>query len=356
MEVKDREEIDENHFIEWGYGTWSKKEKEENKERSIRNRWNREDGGFNYAASAELSWSDFNLMINESIKHNIFNKHELENILSEIKKKESPAVEYSEHTNFTIGAAELGDISQSSFQEFVSIIKGRSIISAADWGGTRFELGLSGNLMVRFFLSDDEITVNLLSTRNKGENPSLVINMGDMEQRIPVSVIATKLNALKTIYAIFYLIQDGREKELQSFLLESPQGDIERTLLKREEQLFIESISYGSWVMTIWGATKKSYRAIVSTAGLVFERGREAFLSKLEADARLKNAAADLKETEVREKEFDIGKKQFDYLMEASDKLDVPEAKELLKKRLIEATQRFTIGDKTDGQSFKKLL
>lgn len=256
---------------------------------------------------------------------------------------------------YNIGAYEFGQIIVSDFSEFINIIKGRSIIFAADWGNERFEFGLSGNLMIRFFRTENGMTLNLLSTRNKDENPTLVIDMGDMPKRVPIALIETKLNALRTLYAIYYLIYDNRHKELQNFILNNPNGDIESSLLKADEQLFIESISYGSWVLTVWAKTQKAYKAIISVAGLAFERGREAFLTKLEADARLKYADADLKETEVRDKQFELGKKQFDYLLEASEKLENSEAKELLKSKLIEATRNFTIGDKSDSQSYKRL-
>lgn len=256
---------------------------------------------------------------------------------------------------YTLGAFELGQNIPSNFAEFISITKGRSIISGADWGNERFELGLSGNLMVRLFQTKEGMAVNLISTKNEGENPTMVIDMGDMDKRVPISVIETKLNALRTLYAIFYLVHDGREKELQSYLIKHPHGDIERALLKPDEQLFIESISYGSWVLTVWGKTQKAYKSIISVAGMVFQRGREAFLTKLEADARLKNAEADSKEVEVKDKDFELKKKQFDYLLEVSDKMDIPEVKEQLKARLIQATKNFTLGDKSDSESFRQL-
>lgn len=259
-------------------------------------------------------------------------------------------------TKFTIGAQELGEVTPTEFNEIISIISGRSIVSAADWGQyDRFELGLSGNLMLRFFKTDMDLNVNLISTRNTDENPTLVVDLGNMDQRVPISVIETKLNGLRTIYAIFYLTQNGRAKELQSYLMKHPHGDIEKALLKEDEKLFIESISYGSWILTVWGKTKKAYKALTSTAGLVFARGREAYLKKLEADARLKGAEADVKTVEVREKEYELYHKQFDFLLEASEKMDVPEVKEQLKNRLIQATKNFTLGDKSDSDSYKGL-
>ena len=256
---------------------------------------------------------------------------------------------------YSIGAYEIGEAFATDFSEVLNIIKGRSIISAADWGNDRVELGLSGNLQLRFFRTESGMTVNLISTQNSDENPSLVVDLGDMQQRVPISVIEKKLNGLRTLYAIFYLIYDNRHKELQSYLIKHPQGDIEQALLTPDEQLFIESISYGSWVVTVWSKTKKAYKSITSVAGLVFERGRDAFLQKMEADARLKDAQADKGEIQVRRENFELQKDQMDYLLEVSEKMDIPEVKEQLKARIIQATKNFTLGDQSDGQSYKKL-
>ena len=256
---------------------------------------------------------------------------------------------------FTIGAYEMGEAVASNFSEFINIIKGRSIVSAADWGDNRVELGLSGNLMIRFFKTEDGMTINLISTRNREENPSLVVDLGDMEKRIPISIIEKKLNGLRTLYAAFYLIYNNREKELQSYLVSNPSGDFEQALLNKDEQLFIESISYGSWIITVWSKTKNAYKAIQSVAGIAFERGREAFLSKLEANARFKNAQADVEEIRAKNENFNLQKSQIDYLLEVSDKMDIPEIKEQLKSRLIQATMDFTLGDKSDSSSYRKL-
>jgi hypothetical protein len=73
-----------NHSIEWGNATWTKDLPEKQKIKSIRNRYNKDDGGFNYAGSAEVPWEDFNVMIIESIKNHKFSKEELYDILMEI--------------------------------------------------------------------------------------------------------------------------------------------------------------------------------------------------------------------------------------------------------------------------------
>ena len=81
MEVKHSKAFKDstNHFIEWGYGTWS--QNWETKDFAIRNRYNKDDGGFNLRGSAEISWSDFNQLIVESIKEKQFSNKELRKLL-----------------------------------------------------------------------------------------------------------------------------------------------------------------------------------------------------------------------------------------------------------------------------------
>lgn len=78
MNVTDRIPIGTHHSIEWGEATW------DNSDFSIRNRYDKEDGGFNYAGSSELPWTDFNQMILESIRRNHFTNEQIGNLLSVI--------------------------------------------------------------------------------------------------------------------------------------------------------------------------------------------------------------------------------------------------------------------------------
>jgi hypothetical protein len=81
MEVNDSKKFKNlpNYSIEWGFGTWSKDW--EKKEFAIRNRYNKDDGGFNIRGSAEIPWVDFNRMILVSIQENQFSKKEIKTIL-----------------------------------------------------------------------------------------------------------------------------------------------------------------------------------------------------------------------------------------------------------------------------------
>lgn len=66
-----------NYSIEWGYSTWTEGEEEEDKDWSIRNRYDRADGGFNLRGSSEIPWADFKRLIQQSIIENQFSNNEL---------------------------------------------------------------------------------------------------------------------------------------------------------------------------------------------------------------------------------------------------------------------------------------
>jgi hypothetical protein len=258
-------------------------------------------------------------------------------------------------TWFSVGAEERQEQRQSSFEELVSLIKGRSIISAADWGDERFELGLSGGVMMRFFRGRDGMEINLISTTNPDDIPPLFLSLGDMPARVPISVIERKLSGLRTLYAIYYLAHLERLPELTSYLIRHPRGDIERALLTEEELLYIESISYGSWVLAVWAKSKRAYQALSSVAGLVFERGREAYLAKLEAEARLAQARARREEISAATAEFDLKRRQLEYLRKVSDQISIPEVRQNLERIMVGAARNLTTGDAGDSESYLRL-
>jgi len=258
-------------------------------------------------------------------------------------------------SKFSIGSYEVNKARVSDFEEVISLLQGRSIISGADCGAERFELGLSGDLMIRFFRTDNGMTVNLISTTNKDEIPPLVLALGNMPKRVQISTIEQKLRGLRTLYAISYLLYTGRANELESYLIKHPNGDIENALLKEEEKLYIESISHGSWIVTLWTKTQDAYKSLVSAVGVVYERGREALLRKLEAEARLKEAEANKTEVQVEREQFELVKDKISYISDLSDKIERPEIKEQLNKRIIQSVTELVQGDIDDYDAPKRL-
>lgn len=259
-------------------------------------------------------------------------------------------------TKFSIGAPELNERTASTFAEFVSVAKGRSIVSAADWGDGRLELGLSGGAMLRLFWPPAvEAEVNLIETVNRNKLSPLLISLGDMPQRVPLATVERKLRGLRTLYAIFFLYHTDKLGELFLFLEVNPDGDIEHELLSEDEALHIESISYGSWVLAVWAKTRASYKAISSVAGLAFDRGREAFLQKMEADTRLAQAKARKEEISADKDEFQLKKSQLDYMLKILSKVQSPQLREKLESKMINATRDLTAGDPDDAASYRKL-
>jgi hypothetical protein len=256
--------------------------------------------------------------------------------------------------SFTVGAVEFDRRRPSDFQEFINIAKGRSIVSAADWGADRLELGLSGGVMLRLFTTIPT-EVNLVTTMNPGELPPLLVEFGDLPQRVPLSVIEDKLRGFRTLHAIYYLAESDRTTELEDYLSSTPEGDIERDLIPDEERLQIESLSYGSWTLALWAKTTKAFKAVSSVAGLVFERGREAYLRRLEAESKMLENQADREGIHAARESFELGKTQLDYLLDVSDRMHAPEIKERLRLRVLESVDSLTLGDRNDAHARNRL-
>jgi hypothetical protein len=259
-------------------------------------------------------------------------------------------------TQFSIGAIEINERRESDFAEFVSIIIGRSIVSAADWNNGCVELGLSGGAMLRFLSPPSNITeINLIATVNRDELPPILISLGDMPQRVPLATVERKLRGLRTLYAIFFLYHTNRLDNLLHFLETTPEGDIEQNLLSEDDALNIESISYGSWVLAVWAKTQSSYKAVFSVVGLAFERGREAYIEKMEAGARLAQAKARREEIAADKDEFQLKKSQLDYMLKITSKVESPQIQAVIESIMINATRNLTSGDPVDACSYKKL-
>ena len=236
---------------------------------------------------------------------------------------------------FTLGAQELDETQHSDFAEFINIITGRSVVSGADWGKDRIEFGLSGDGMVRIFWTPDGIHANFISTTNEDEIPPLMLQIVDGEKRLPARTLEKRIRALRTLYAVVHLSLTERFHMVQDVLSKDPDYDLE-LLLDDDEVLHIECLAPGSWYITLWSKLRKPYQSILQTVAIVSERGREALLSKLEAEARLK-------ELKVEEKEFEIFAKKVDYGLGLMKRLKSNPAKEALTNRVEEELGNFLL-------------
>jgi len=245
--------------------------------------------------------------------------------------------------NFTIGAIELKQRRQSEFSEYINIVSGRSIVSGADWGKDRVEFGLSGDGMIRVFWTPKGLEVNFISTTNTDEIPPLIIKMGDLDQRVPAKKLEKRLFALRQLYSLVRLFDTNRLDEIDK--VKNLNFDLE-DLIPEDEHLYIDCLAPGSWYLTVWSKIQSSYSSLLKTVALIYERGRETLLSKLEAEAQLKNL-------EVEEREFDLFSKKLDYTLGLSKKLKSPEAKKVLEEKVINSLEDFLLQKRSSNDVIK---
>jgi len=171
-----------------------------------------------------------------------------------------------------------------------------------------------------------------------------------MPETVPVWQVEAKLRGLRTAFAIFYLLGSGREKALSEYLIQHPFGDIDHALLTDEENLLIESISYGSWIATVRTKSRAALTAIIAVVTIVFPRARDAFLKKLEADASLKETEAKRAEVALARDRFELTKGQTDYALDLANRIGDREAQEVLRRRLRRAIYELAAGDRDEKE------
>ncbi|MGH9713631.1 MAG: hypothetical protein ACRD5M_10070 [Candidatus Acidiferrales bacterium] len=252
---------------------------------------------------------------------------------------------------FTFGAHELGNARTADFPQVVDALKGRSIISLGEWEqDNRFEFGLSGNLMLRIFSSGANLEINCISTQNRNEPLASALLLGDMPGTVSVWQLEAKLRGLRTAFAIFYLLETSRQEELSDYLRHHPFGDIDRALLAPEDQLQIESVSYGSWVATVRTKARAAFNALIAVGTIVFPRTRDAFLKKLEAEASIKDTRARQDEVALARERFELTKDRTDYALDLAKKIGDEEVQDILRRRLRRAVYELASGDPDEGE------
>jgi hypothetical protein len=249
---------------------------------------------------------------------------------------------------YFFGIPEAGVVRDANFEQITNVVKGRSIVSLADRGTNRLDLGLSGSAMLRMTATDDFLSIDVFSTANSGEPSGTPLPLGEMPQRVEARILERKVRGLRTAYAIFYLLETGKVGLLQAYIMRHPYGDIEGALLEDDECLYIESISYGSWVVTAYTKTKEGIRALGNAVGIVYQRGREAWLQTLENKARMTGAEADRKEVEVARAKFELDRDRADYALSLINRMENPEARERAQIRLQQALRQLVSGDETE--------
>lgn len=221
---------------------------------------------------------------------------------------------------FTITQPPFEAMQEISFEDFVGLCKGLSVTSAAASGeGSRgpdfLEIGLSKTFNLRVQARGGELFVSVVPTLNFGDLPPVRFEIISEGEIVTAELLEHRLYYLRQTYALMFLLESGREEELANLLRAQPQVDIEQALVDENDKLIVQEATPGSLILSLVAKTKVSYQAIIYASSLIFERGREAFLKRVEAKA-------DLARLEVMDRALDLKIKAVDAAIEAAKKLN----------------------------------
>jgi hypothetical protein len=197
---------------------------------------------------------------------------------------------------FTL-APESGASVSISFQEFVELAKGVSIIDVVDTEGV-LEFELSESLKLRL-QPRGRLHVTIASVeRSRGGFPVRVQLLGKGEEP-SAALVEQRLHRLRQEYAINFLIDAGREGELSVGLSENPNTDLEE-LLAPGDRLYIQAATLGSLWITVLAKSVAARKTLRNMASLVYSEGREHLLRRIRAETELKELEVLAKDDAIR--------------------------------------------------------
>jgi hypothetical protein len=208
--------------------------------------------------------------------------------------------------------AQTGNSYQLDFSFFASLLKGTSIVSLAV-SDRSLELGLSENLLVRIESPEPgEIYATVLSTLNPDETAPVRLQLVSDDERPTAALVEERLRNLRQVYAIIYLLNTGRQGELERLLSNSPNVDIETALIKESDRICLEAAGPGSFdvVGIVKEYASKGGRYALRGVSLLFGEGREVLMEKFRLENKLKQSQIGLKnaETEVAKEKVESEK------------------------------------------------
>jgi hypothetical protein len=198
-------------------------------------------------------------------------------------------------------------------------------------------------------MKEDGLHANLISTANPGDVPPLLLKLASGARRAPIREIEARLRAFRTLYAIVRLDERHELSRVGDSLKANAEADIEE-LLPPDEHLLVESIGPGSWLVTIWTKARQSYSAVLTVVSLLYARGREAFLIKLDAEAKLK-------QIEVERAAFKLLTEKTDYALSLAERMPTEAGKRLLAERVeAEVVRLLSSSGESVGAGTQRLL
>jgi hypothetical protein len=224
-----------------------------------------------------------------------------------------------------------GKSNEIAFSDAVTLLKGTSILSLADAEGF-LELGLSENLLLRIegresgtlnaaiisTLNPDEIAATRLQLIADGEEPS-------------AALVEHRLHNLRQVYAVAYLLNDGRGEELANAVRNNPGIDVEQSLLKEYERLYLQAAAPGSWFVTAITKVRGAGQAALYGMGALYGEGRGLLLERL-------RTANKIQAEELKKRQIENAKAAADAAIDIANKLNRikdPESREAVRVLLL---------------------
>ena len=168
------------------------------------------------------------------------------------------------------------------YYTFISIIKGTSIMSLGD-SDEFTEFWLSENLLLHIESVENSPYVSILSTLNPDEIAPIRIQLFAEEEEPSAAEVEQRLHSLRQMYAIVFLLNEGREGELAKMIARNPDSDLEE-LLDKNERLYLQAAVKGSYFVTLLTKIKGSSQKALNLLSCLSSEGRALLMRRVRAD------------------------------------------------------------------------
>lgn len=238
------------------------------------------------------------------------------------------------------------------FEDFLGLVKGGRISSAAARGkgskGEDFiEFGISEMFNLRISTYNKALQIMLIPLPAR-EFPPVQMKIIEDGENVTAELLEHRLHSVRQIYAIAFLVENGRENELASFLEEDKFGDIERDLISENDKLLVKEAIPGSLWISFIAKSKATYKALLYVCAVPYARGRDALLGRLEA-------GTELARLEVEAKRQDQILKNAHSMVDLAQKISKikdPKAKDLIFSRLESDMRLLASNEKSDNVKY----
>jgi hypothetical protein len=215
------------------------------------------------------------------------------------------------------------------FAALVTLIKGSSIGSMAA-SDDFIELGLTDQFNLRITGVDGKLQIYLLSTLNKEDLPPVRMQIIHDGEAATAQAVEERIHWIRQMYAVTFLIDEGRESEIQKTLAEDPAADLEERLLTENQRLFIMAANEGSFWITVVTKTGAAFRSLSNILPLFYDEGRQALLERVRATTELRKLEVEAKRAQLA---YEAANKYFQ-LMDRYRKEKDPQTRQAIQRML----------------------